>query len=112
MAVGEQQYEHNYSSSIQASKFTVDVTGLNDLGGATQTVISSYADTRTLNSYLGRINYAFKDKYLLTASYRADGSSVFGANNKWGYFPSVSAAWRLSEESFMQDLNLFSDLKL
>jgi TonB-dependent starch-binding outer membrane protein SusC len=112
MAVAEQQYEHNYSSSSQAQKFTVDVTGLNDLGGATEVFLASFADTRTLNSYLGRINYAFKEKYLFTASYRADGSSVFGANNKWGYFPSLSVAWRLSEESFLQDLNAFSDLKL
>lgn len=112
MAVAEQQYEHNYSSSNQATKFTVDVTGLNDLGGATQIIISSFSDIRTLNSYLGRINYVFKDKYLLTASYRADGSSVFGANNKWGYFPSLSVAWRVSEESFIRDTDLFSDLKV
>jgi len=112
MAVAEQQYESNYSTSNQATKFTVDVTGLNDLGGATQVLISSYSTIRTLNSFLGRINYAFNDKYLLTASYRADGSSVFGANNKWGYFPSLSAAWRLSEESFIQDLKVFTDLKL
>jgi hypothetical protein len=65
------------------------------------------------NQFLpGRVNYSLKDKYLLTASYRADGSSVFGENNKWGYFPSVSAAWRLSEEKFLKDINLFSDLKL
>lgn len=112
MAVAEQQHEHTYSSSNQATKFTVDATGLNDLGGATQILMSSNSSTRTLNSYLGRINYAYKEKYLLTASYRADGSSVFGANNKWGYFPSLSAAWRLSEESFIRGLDMFSDLKL
>src|SRR5690606_39408050 len=49
---------------------------------------------------------------LLTASYRADGSSVFGANNKWGYFPSASVAWRLSEEDFIQSLDVFSDFKV
>jgi len=65
-----------------------------------------------MNSYLGRINYAFADKYLVTLSYRADGSSVFGANNKWGYFPSGSLAWKMNEESFIHDLNIFSDLKL
>ncbi len=57
-------------------------------------------------------NYVFDEKYLVTASYRADGSSVFGENNKWGYFPSASVAWRASQESFIRDLNLFSDLKL
>ena len=112
MGVAEQQYEHNYSASNVASKFTVDATGLDDLGGATQVVISSFASTRTLNSYLGRLNYVYNEKYLLTASYRADGSSVFGANNKWGTFPSVSLAWRLSEEPFVQSLDIFSDLKL
>ena len=49
---------------------------------------------------------------LLTLSYRADGSSVFGANNKWGYFPSGSMAWKMTEESFIQNLNIFSELKL
>jgi TonB-linked SusC/RagA family outer membrane protein len=112
MAVAEQQMERNYRSNTAASKFAVDATGLNDLAGATQVKISSNATIRTLNSFLGRVNYAFKDRYLLTASYRADGSSVFGANNKWGYFPSLSAAWRLSEESFIRNLNLFSELKL
>ena len=52
------------------------------------------------------------EKYLVTASYRADGSSVFGENNKWGYFPSASVAWRASQESFISNLNFFSDLKL
>src|SRR5690606_30809914 len=72
----------------------------------------SNVEERVINSYLGRINYSFANRYLLTASFRADGSSVFGKNNKWGYFPSVSLAWRLVEEEFIQSLNLFSDLKL
>lgn len=74
--------------------------------------ISSYKNDRTLISFLGRINYAFADKYLLTASVRQDGSSVFGANHKWGTFPSASAAWRISEESFMEDIAAISYLKL
>lgn len=89
MAVAEQQYSKSESSGLIASKFTVDQTGVNDLGGAEQ-INSKYSNIseRVLNSYLGRINYAFANKYLVTVSYRADGSSVFGANNKWGYFPS------------------------
>jgi outer membrane receptor protein involved in Fe transport len=83
-----------------------------DLAGANIVNPSSYLSERVLNSYLGRINYVFADKYLLTASYRADGSSVFGANNKWGYFPSASVAWRASQEDFIRNLNIFSDLKL
>ena len=64
-----------------------------------------------LLSFFGRANYNYKDKYLLTATVRADGSSKFSDNNKWGFFPSVSAAWRLGEEPFIKELDLFSDLK-
>lgn len=65
-----------------------------------------------LISYFGRINYAYNNKYLLAASLRRDGSSRFGQNNKWGYFPSVSAAWRISKENFLVDNRLISELKL
>lgn len=64
-----------------------------------------------LQSYFGRVNYGYNDKYLLTATLRVDGSSKFGANNKYGYFPSVAAAWRLSNEDFIPK-EIFSDLKL
>ncbi|WP_057940169.1 SusC/RagA family TonB-linked outer membrane protein [Algoriphagus resistens] len=74
--------------------------------------ISSYKNDRTLVSFLGRVNYSFADKYILTASMRRDGSSVFGEEHKWGHFPSVSAAWRLGDEGFMQGQNLVSTLKL
>lgn len=70
-----------------------------------------YAIQNELQSFFGRVNYQYKDRYLLTATVRADGSSKFGANNKYGVFPSLSAGWRLSEEPFMQG-SLFSDLKL
>ncbi|MEP7106980.1 MAG: TonB-dependent receptor [Ferruginibacter sp.] len=110
-AVGEQQYSKFKFSSIRASKFTVDATGASDLGGAEIKTLSSDADERVLNSYLGRVNYVYDEKYLVTASYRADGSSVFGRNNKWGYFPSASVAWRASQETFISNMNLFSDLK-
>ena len=109
--VGEQQFLKYKYSSIDAGNFLIDQTGINDLGSAKLVVLSSDANQRVLNSYLGRINYFFADKYLLTASYRADGSSVFGENNKWGYFPSASVAWRASKEAFISRLNIFSDLK-
>lgn len=112
MGVVEQQYENFKGSSLTARKFTVDQTGINDLGGATEVVNASTANERTIYSYLGRINYSYNERYLLTASYRADGSSVFGKNNKWGYFPSLSAAWRIAEESFVKNLDVFSELKL
>lgn len=74
--------------------------------------ISSYKNDRTLVSFLGRVNYSFADKYILTASMRRDGSSVFGQEHQWGNFPSVSAAWQLGDEDFMQGQNVVSTLKL
>jgi TonB-linked SusC/RagA family outer membrane protein len=63
-------------------------------------------------SYLGRINYNFNNKYYVTASFRTDGSSRFGANKKWGQFPSAALAWRISQENFLKDVTFLSDLKL
>jgi TonB-linked SusC/RagA family outer membrane protein len=65
-----------------------------------------------LASFFGRVDYNFDDRYLLNVSFRADGSSRFGAANQWGYFPSVGAAWRVKQESFLQDVRWLSDLKL
>jgi iron complex outermembrane receptor protein len=73
--------------------------------------ISSYKNDRTIVSFLGRANYSFRNKYYLTASFRRDGSSVFGANHKWGNFPSASIAWRVNSEDFMRGQKIFSDLK-
>ncbi|HVU94040.1 MAG TPA: TonB-dependent receptor [Puia sp.] len=70
-----------------------------------------YSKTRLISDF-GRVNYNYKDKYLLQGSIRRDGSSVFGANKQWGYFPSVGAAWRVSQENFMLNQNLFSEFKL
>ncbi len=67
---------------------------------------------RTNIGYLGRINYAFNNKYYLTGSFRRDGASVFGANNKWGNFAAVGLAWKLSDETFMNNLDRLNDLKL
>ncbi len=111
-AVAEQKFTKDFSSTINASNFADEATGVYDLGGASVVTSSSAYYERVINSYLGRINYVFDNKYLLTASMRADGSSVFGADNKWGYFPSGSVAWRASEEKFIKDLNIFSDLKI
>lgn len=68
--------------------------------------------TLRLISYYGRVNYQFLDKYLFQASLRNDGSSAFGINNQWGYFPAVSAGWRLSKEAFMNNFRFLNDLKL
>ena len=109
--VAEQQVSMGSGSNVEANDFFSDRIGVFDLGGAKNRTPSNYDSKQTLNSYLGRINYVFDNKYMLTASFRADGSSVFGANNKWGYFPAVAAAWKASEEKFIKNLNLFSTLK-
>jgi TonB-linked SusC/RagA family outer membrane protein len=67
---------------------------------------------RSILSYMGRVNYGFNDKYLLTATLRADGASQFGDNTKWGYFPSVAVAWNLSSEEFMQSISSIDLAKL
>jgi len=76
------------------------------------TTLDGSAFINEQQSYFGRINYGFANKYLLTATLRADGSSKFGANNKYGYFPSVALGWNLSSEDFMSDNETFSNLKL
>lgn len=68
-------------------------------------------ETRYL-SYFGRLTYSLNDRYIITGTVRRDGSSNFGAGNRWGTFPSASFAWRLSEEEFIKNLNIFSNLKL
>ncbi len=66
----------------------------------------------TRNSYIARVNYSYNDRYLLTANFRADGSSTFPAQNRWGYFPSVGVGWIISKEDFMQSQKIFDLLKL
>jgi TonB-linked SusC/RagA family outer membrane protein len=75
--------------------------------------ISSFYSNWGLQSYLGRATYSYKDKYLLMATYRSDGSSKFqSTDNKWAYFPSFSAGWKISQEDFMQNIDFISNLKL
>lgn len=84
------------------------------LNSGSQTNMASYGNSFawSLLSFIGRVNYDFNNKYLLTATLRRDGSSRFGETNKYGTFPSVSAAWRISEENFFQPLTFISDFKL
>jgi hypothetical protein len=72
----------------------------------------SFKGDHRLISFRARMNYSYEDKYMMTASITRDGSSRFGENNKWGYFPGVSVGWRLSAESFLSDVSWLSDLKL
>ncbi|MRG44960.1 SusC/RagA family TonB-linked outer membrane protein [Chitinophaga sp. SYP-B3965] len=107
------QKEQDFSATMEPSKFADDRLGLNSIGSATgATIIGSSLTEWSMASFIARANYQYDNKYLLTASFRADGSSKFGADNKWGYFPSVAVGYRLSEEPFMKDLKFLSDLKL
>ena len=99
--------------SAQAKQAPYENLGLSGLDLATPIAIGSSSSAWTMASYLGRINYDYKSKYLLTASFRADGSSKFAPENKWSYFPSGSLAWRASEEDFIKKgIPSISDLKL
>lgn len=110
-----QEYVNSWTRSFKASanNFPNDEIGLADMSLGTPGVVeSSEAYDDILLSFFGRINYNIAGKYLFTVSLRADGSSKFGANNKWGYFPAISAAWRAGDEDFIKNLGVFSDLKL
>ncbi len=109
-----QTYQGNYA---QARGFvnniaTYNALQLGDLSSVRPGDISSYKNDRTLISFLGRVNYSYLDRYLLTVSFRRDGSSVFGENNKWGNFPSASVAWQIDQEPFMANQTIFNELKL
>lgn len=113
----EWQNQTYQGSFMQARGFINDITAyhamqLGDISKVVPGDISSYKNDRTLVSFLGRVNYSFLDRYLFTASLRRDGSSVFGENHKWGNFPSASVAWQIDQEQFMQDLQIFDQLKL
>lgn len=109
-----QEYVHRWERYVhtEVSNMPTDDFQLDDIGIGTPSAANSYVnDDDNLLSFFARVNYDYKDKYLLSATLRADGSSKFSENNKWGIFPAVSAAWRLGEEEFIKKLNIFSDLK-
>jgi TonB-dependent starch-binding outer membrane protein SusC len=101
------------NSMVEARTFVTDAFQFNNLGsGAERSDVGSGASDEGLESYLFRANYGFQSKYLITASARYDGASVFAENNKWGLFPSVAVAWRAINEDFIQNLGVFSNLKV
>ncbi|PXY01703.1 hypothetical protein DF185_09550 [Marinifilum breve] len=110
--VNEQTGSKTQKSGLGVKNFDVE-NGYYDvsLGKEPLSPSSSFVDWQ-LMSFLGRLNYVYNDKYLFTLAMRADGSSKFAENHKWGYFPSGSFAWRLSEESFMKDFDFLDNLKL
>ncbi|MEO7047939.1 MAG: TonB-dependent receptor [Ferruginibacter sp.] len=109
---GAQQYKYY---QIQASVQDVPPGSGNQyfsLGTSNTANIADEGALSRVNSYFGRVNYSFADRYLLTATMRADGSSKFSGNNRWGYFPSIGVGWVITNEKFMQDQKLFNSLKL
>jgi TonB-linked SusC/RagA family outer membrane protein len=93
--------------------FTFDLAQRLSTQGKAQSTDNNFSPDDKLLSYFGRLSYTYKDKYLFNATFRADGSSKFSEGNRWGYFPSAAAAWRISEEAFMEATKSWlNDLKL
>lgn len=101
-------WRYSYMQVLNAS----NITQGNNLGTGTPKIVSSDRVRSSLASFFGRINYSFRDKYIVTASIRADGSSKFAPGHKWGVFPSGGFAWRINKEEFCRNLNFLSNLKL
>ncbi|MBU3027784.1 SusC/RagA family TonB-linked outer membrane protein [Zobellia galactanivorans] len=98
-------------SQLDKSGFTNDALGYN--GNATTLLNSERSvSQRRLLSFLGRVRYGYLDRYLLEATARADGASVFAENNKWGFFPAVSVAWKMHSEPFMENIKAIDEMKL
>ncbi|MGN1229531.1 MAG: SusC/RagA family TonB-linked outer membrane protein [Prevotella sp.] len=115
--VGAGYYKTSSESfSLTGADFFTDAFGYNNIGIASdkdKEQISSYRAERTKLSQFARLNYSYKDRYIVTLTARRDGSSYFAENNKWGFFPSASVAWRISEEEFMKGVSpVLSNLKL
>jgi TonB-dependent starch-binding outer membrane protein SusC len=107
------QYSMSRSSNLSAYGFVNEATGNENMasGDPEKNVVSnSFAESK-LVSFMGRFNYSLKDRYLFTFTSRADGSSKFGANHKWGYFPSGAFSWKAQEEDFIKNMEVFDELK-
>ena len=107
--------ESSVNESLQAMGDDFPVDNIQTLNYAGLIVAKSTTSNRVEQSLVStffRLNYNYKEKYMLSGVYRADGSSRFGPENRWGSFPSISAAWRISEEPFMKNVKWISDLKL
>lgn len=109
-----EQADNNDGFGLRVYNFYNDDLTYHNLGMANNIdindVISNNLSTLRMISFYGRINYSYKSRYLLQATVRRDGSSAFGENNRWATFPSVSAAWRITEEQFMKNQHVFDDL--
>ncbi|WP_432712096.1 SusC/RagA family TonB-linked outer membrane protein [Pedobacter sp.] len=102
-----------YGFDVAAENFSTDYFGTNNIGSASRPIPGTSNRSRfAFNSYFGRANYTYKNKYLFTLTGRADGSSKFGENHKYAFFPSGAIAWRASEEDFLKDHPIISNLKV
>ncbi|MEI7502793.1 MAG: TonB-dependent receptor [Paludibacter sp.] len=107
-----QQHSRTEAYVASGTNFVSDAFTYNNIGSGTVLVApSSYSSEWTLQSYLARLNYGFDERYLLTLTARADGSSRFGRNNKWGTFPSAAIAWNASNEKFLKSIKQINSLK-
>ena len=88
-----------------------NIGSMNDMKD-NKAAMTSYRNTHKLISFFGRLTYNYNEKYMFMASLRREGSSRFGDNHKWGWFPAISAGWRISKENFMQDIQWLDDLKV
>ena len=104
------QRNENYSIFVRDLPYDSDWYAVNT--AATIGSIGSSLIERSILSYMGRVNYTFNEKYLVTLTGRSDGASQLAEGNKWAFFPSIAVGWRLADESFIKNLNLFSNLKL
>ena len=105
--------KNNYTGfNLNADNTANDILGIYGLGTAEILTPSLSNNKRSLISFAGRIEYNYSRKYYVMASVRADGASVFGANNKWGYFPAVSLGWNVYKEPFLENSTIVSNLKL
>jgi TonB-dependent starch-binding outer membrane protein SusC len=109
VAVAEQQ---SNESNLMYISGNLSTNAVDELTGLSNITANGKKEENLLLSYLGRLNYNFKEKYLVSAAIRADGSSKLSTNNKWGYFPSASIGWKISQEAFMENLNSINLLKL
>ena len=104
---------NSFTNYASVTNFDIQILDYNNLGiGNGNKIVSSNRSQSVLQSGFFRLNYAFDNRYLVTATVRADGSSRFAANEKWGYFPSAAVGWRISEERFLQNSEIISNLKL
>ncbi|WP_240768504.1 TonB-dependent receptor [Olivibacter sp. XZL3] len=112
--LGGASYLNQYTDNLSGMRLNLPNGNLSqiDAGAADGQVAEGSAEQYTLISYFGRINYTFNDKYLFEANIRRDGSSRFSDGQRWGWFPSASAGWRISEEDFMKNVSFVQDLKL